>query len=468
MATTTDHHFKRALKNRHIQMIALGGAMGTGLFYGSADTISLAGPGITLAYTLGGIVIFLIMRALGEMTVHQPVSGSFSHYAHSYWGKFPGFLTGWNYWCTYILVSMAELSVVGTYVNYWFPDIPQWISSLVFLLMFTLVNCINVKAFGEFEFWFALIKVVAILCLIFAGLLVITFGLGFGGHPVGLTNLWKHGGFMPNGIQGLLLSLVMVMFSFGGVELIGITAGEAENPQRSIPKAVNQVVWRVSIFYVGSMIVMMAIFPWNQITHGASPFVQIFSKLGVRSAASILNLVVLTACLSAYNSGLYCNARMIYDLSLQGYAPKAFSKLTKAGIPILGVLFSSLLTLITVILSYIAPKNAFETLASATTVSVIINWASILFTQLKFRKKLSKDEEKSLKFKMPLYPYSSYVSLLFLCLVVVLMAFIPHTRYSLYIAPVWLLGLLIGYKIVQGTKKSNHSLHLNTDKKEYI
>ena len=337
-------HIQRALKNRHIQMIALGGAIGTGLFYGSATVVKVAGPAIILSYLIGGIVIFFIMRALGEMAVDQPVSGSFSQYAYQYWGELAGFIAGWNYWFNYVVVGMAELSVIGIYINYWFPDVPTWVSALVCLVAVTLINTINVKAYGEFEFWFAIIKVLAIIGMIIFGITMIIFGVGNSGQPTGISNLWTHGGFFPNGLQGMIMSLVLVMFSFGGVELIGITAGEAENPKKTIPHAINQVVWRILLFYIGALTVILAIFPWNEIEVTGSPFVQIFSHVGIPSAANLLNFVVLTAALSAYNSALYSNGRMLYGLAIQGNAPKIFGKLNAVGAPVTAVLVSTAFT----------------------------------------------------------------------------------------------------------------------------
>jgi len=449
---TSHNNLQRALKNRHIQMIALGGAIGTGLFYGSGTSIKLVGPGISLSYLIGGIAIFFIMRALGEMSVDEPVSGSFSHYAYRYWGDFAGFFSGWNYWFCYVVVSMAELSVVGVYINYWFPSIPTWVSALVFLILITSVNLINVKAFGEFEFWFSLIKVVAIIAMIIFGLFIIFFGFGNSGQPTGLSNLWAHGGYLPNGLWGLLLSLVIVMFSFGGVELIGITAGEADHPKKSIPKAINQVVWRILLFYVGALLVLTIIYPWNLVGTTGSPFVEIFSAIGIPAAAGILNVVVLTAALSTYNSGLYSNGRMIYNLALHGSAPKVFATLSKSGAPFNGVVFSSGLTLIAVILNFLVPGKVFMYLMSVATMAAITNWIMILITQLKFRRmKQDAGDVEKLAFKLPLYPISNYVTLAFLAMVIVLMAYIPDMAYSLYIGPVWILILYIGYKL-QGTQ----------------
>ncbi|WP_021167931.1 Aromatic amino acid transport protein AroP [Sporomusa ovata DSM 2662] len=442
----TEQHIRRDLKNRHIQMIALGGAIGTGLFYGSATVVKMAGPAITLSYLIGGIVIFFIMRALGEMAVAHPVSGSFSQYAYQYWGELPGFVAGWNYWFNYVVVGMAELSVIGTYINYWLPDIPTWVSALVCLVLVTLINVINVKAYGEFEFWFAIIKVLAIIGMIVFGIAMIVFGVGNGGQPVGISNLWSHGGFFPMGLYGVVMSLVLVMFSFGGVELVGITAGEAENPKKIIPQAINQVVWRILLFYVGAMTVILAIFPWNEMETTGSPFVQIFSHVGISAAANLLNFVVLTAALSAYNSALYSNGRMLYGLAQQKNAPKFFGKLNSAGAPVNAVLVSSAFTLITVLVSYLDPEKVFLYFMALATISIIINWAIILIVQLKFRNHRVQVKEP-LVFKMPFYPLGSYFCLAFLVLVVIIMAFMPDMRYSLYIAPVWLLCLYIAYQL---------------------
>ena len=442
-----DPQLKRGLSNRHMQLIALGGSIGVGLFYGSSATIQMAGPSILLAYLIGGLVIFTIMRALGEMAVDQPVSGSFSSYADRYLGHFAGFLSGWTYWFMWIVVGMSEITVVGLYINYWFPDVPQWVTALVVLVLITLVNLASVKVYGEFEFWFALIKVVAIIGMIILGLTIIFFGVGNGGTPVGIDNLWSNGGFMPNGVYGLLMSLVLVMFSFGGVELVGISAGEAKNPTKSIPKAINNIVWRILIFYIGALGVMMAIYPWNQVGSEGSPFVQIFDFVGIPAAAHILNFVVITAAMSAFNSGLYGTGRMLYNLALQKNGPKYFSKLSKNGTPYRGILASSAVLLLVVVLNYYVPEKVFLYISAIATVAVITSWMIILLAQLKFRKSKSKEDISNLKFKIPLFPISTYFAIAFLLMVIVLMAFIKDMRIALYVAPIWFLILFIGYKL---------------------
>lgn len=435
---------KRGLKNRHMQMIALGGAIGTGLFYGSAPTIQLAGPAITLSYLIGGIVIFFIMRMLGEMAVEEPVSGSFSHYANRYWGEFAGFLSGWNYWANYVIVSMAELTAVGIYMNYWWPDLPQWLSALACLLLITLINLVNVRLYGEFEFWTAVIKVAAIIgMIVFGGYIIFT---QMGSTPENFSNLWQHGGYMPHGLWGVALSLVIVMFSFGGIELIGITAGEADEPEKTIPKAINQVIWRILIFYIGTLAVLMTLYPWNQVGLEASPFVQIFSNIGIPAAANLLNIVVLTAALSVYNSAIYSNSRMLYGLAKQKNAPEIFTQLARNGVPAVGILTSSGITLIVVALNYFIPGKVFMYLISIAVAAVVVSWFVITVTHLKFRKSKGAAAEK-LHFKSIGYPYINYFCLFFLVMIVVLMTQVEDMQMAVYLLPVWLCFLWGGFKL---------------------
>lgn len=434
---------KRGLKNRHLQMIALGGAIGTGLFYGSTSTIALAGPSVMLAYLMGGIVIFFIMRMLGEMAVDEPVSGSFSYYASKYWGAFPGFLSGWNYWFNYVLVSMAELTAVGIYMNFWFPGLPQWLSALVCLVAITALNLFNVKAYGEAEFWMAIIKIAAIVSMILLGLgLLFSSGTPF---PRNFSNLWENGGFLPHGVWGLAEATAVVMFSFGGIELIGITAGEAEDPDRSIPRAINQVIWRILLFYVGTMVVLMALWPWNQVGTEASPFVQIFSDVGVPAAAHLLNFVVLTAAVSVYNSAIYSNSRMLYGLAKSGEAPSFFLKLSDRGVPVRGILVSSGITLIVVALNYFLAGHIFLYLMMIATCAAVISWVTICVTHLLFRRRCAA-EGRGTKFRSPLYPWTNLISLAFLAGVIFFMTQVPDMQLAVLFLPAWLLVLFLGYQ----------------------
>ncbi|WP_225181941.1 amino acid permease [Pectobacterium aroidearum] len=444
----TDGTLKRGLKNRHIQLIALGGAVGTGLFLGIAQTIKMAGPSVLLGYAIGGLIAFLIMRQLGEMVVEEPVAGSFSHFAYKYWGDFAGFASGWNYWVLYVLVAMAELSAVGIYVQYWWPDIPTWVSAAVFFLLINAINLANVKVYGEMEFWFAIIKVAAIIgMIVFGGWLLLS---GTGGPEATVTNLWAQGGFFPNGVLGLVMAMAVIMFSFGGLELVGITAAEADDPEKSIPRATNQVIYRILIFYIGSLAILLSLYPWGKVVEGGSPFVMIFHELNSNVVATVLNIVVLTAALSVYNSCVYCNSRMLFGLAKQGNGPKVLQTVDRRGVPVVAIGISALATALCVLINYLIPGKAFELLMALVVSALVINWAMISLAHLKFR--AQKDKEGTVtKFKALFYPMGNYICLLFLAGILVIMFLTPGIQISVMLIPVWLIILGVGYFI----KKKN-------------
>ena len=450
-----NHQLQRGLEQRHITLMSLGAAIGVGLFLGSATAIQLAGPAILISYIIGGLAIFIIMRALGEMAVHNPVSGSFSRYAKDYLGPLAGYITGWNYWFLWVVTCMAEITAVGVYMKMWFPDTPSWIWALAALVIMTLVNLIAVKAYGEFEFWFALIKIVAILAMIFVGLGVIIFGIGNGGVAVGISNLWTNGGFAPNGISGIFMSLQMVMFAYLGVEMIGVTAGEAKNPKKVIPNAINTVFWRILLFYVGALFVIMSIYPWNEVGNNGSPFVLMFEQIGIGPAAGIINFVVLTAALSSCNSGIFSTGRMLFNLAEQKQAPASFKRISGTGVPSKAIIFSATLLLVGVLLNYLVPEKVFIWVTSISTFGAVWTWGIILLSQLKFRKSLTKGEVSKLSYKALFYPYGSYIVLAFLILVLGLMAYFPDTRVAVIVGPIWIIGLVFSYYKNGFHKKSN-------------
>ncbi|SFN18587.1 amino acid permease [Psychrobacillus psychrodurans] len=439
------NQLQRGLEQRHITLMSLGAAIGVGLFLGSATAIQLAGPAILISYIVGGMAIFIIMRALGEMAVHNPVSGSFSRYAKDYLGPLAGYITGWNYWFLWVVTCMAEITAVGVYMQMWYPDTAPWIWALGALVIMTLINLIAVKAYGEFEFWFALIKIIAILAMIFVGLGVILFGLGNDGIAVGISNLWSNGGFAPNGVTGIFMSLQMVMFAYLGVEMIGVTAGEAKNPKTVIPRAIDTVFWRILLFYVGALFVIMSIYPWNEIGANGSPFVLMFEKIGIGPAAGIINFVVLTAALSSCNSGIFSTGRMLFNLAQQKQAPNSFSKISRSGVPSKAIIFSAVLLLVGVVLNYLVPEKVFIWVTSISTFGAVWTWGIILLSQLKFRKTLTKGEVSRLSYKALFYPVGSYLALAFLVLVLGLMAYFPDTRIALIVGPIWIIGLVIVY-----------------------
>lgn len=441
-SNSTDH-LQRGLSNRHIQLIALGGAIGTGLFLGSSEAIKIAGPAVLIGYAITGFVAFMIMRQLAEMTVEEPVAGSFSHFAYRYWSNFAGFASGWNYWLLYILVGMSELTAAAGYIQHWLP-IPNWVSVLAFFLLINIINLAAVKVYGEVEFWFAIIKVVAVISMIlFGGWLLFS---GNAGPEAAVSNLWAYDGFMPKGFSGLILALAVIMFSFGGLELVGITAAEAKDPEKTIPKATNQVIYRILIFYIGALAVLLCLHPWNQIDPSKSAFVTVFDYLDHNMVANVLNFVVLTAALSVYNSGLYCNSRILYSLAEQGNAPKKLMKTNRRGTPVYAVLFSGFIVLSVVVLNYLIPKEAFRILMALVTSTLVINWAMISFTHLMFRRQKNKEGVVP-KFKAFFYPAGNIFCLIFLMGILVLLGMDAGKRISVLLIPAWVVILGVGYAV---------------------
>lgn len=471
METSSEDALERGLGNRHIQLIALGGAIGTGLFLGVGPAVVLAGPSVILGYAIAGLIAFFIMRQLGEMAVEEPVSGSFSYFAYKYWGNFAGFASGWNYWLLYILVSMSELTAIGIYVQFWWPEIPLWASSLFFFLIINMLNLTSVRIYGETEFWLAIIKIIAIISMIlFGGYLLIS---GSGGEQATIQNLWNDGGFLPKGwlsrdsfgnYQGLFSAIAFIMFSFGGLELVGIAAVETKDPERNIKRATNQLIYRILIFYIGSLIILFSLSPWKNIGADSSPFVTVFDRLNSfrfemfgrafylsSLVANALNLIVLSAALSVYNSSVYSNSRMLHGLAKQGNAPKIFLKLSKNKVPVYGILFSAFFTAFSVIINKIVPGRALEVLISLTVSSLVLIWWIICYTHLKFKKSSNKI---ATNFPSFLYPWTNYLTLTFLTLILIIM-WITGLKLSVELIPVWLLVLYFSYLITKKYSTKN-------------
>lgn len=440
---------KRGLSTRHIRFMALGSAIGTGLFYGSADAIKMAGPSVLLAYIIGGAVAYIIMRALGEMSVNNPQSSSFSRYAQDYLGPLAGYITGWTYCFEILIVAIADVTAFGIYMSVWFPDVPHWIWVLSVVLIIGAINLMSVKVFGEVEFWFSFFKVATIITMIVAGFGMIFWGIGNGGQPTGIHNLWTQGGFFAHGIVGMLLSLQMVMFAYGGIEIIGITAGEADEPAKSIPRAINSVPLRILVFYVGTLFVIMSIYPWNQVGTAGSPFVLTFQHLGIAAAASILNFVVLTASLSAINSDVFGVGRMLHGMAQQGHAPKVFQKVSARGIPWVTVLVMMVAMLIAVYLNYLMPEKVFLVIASLATFATVWVWIMILLSQIAFRRKIGKAESGKLQFALPGGSATAWVGVAFLAFIIGLIGYFPDTRVSLYVGFAWIAVLLLAWPWVK-------------------
>lgn len=439
-------NLERGLSNRHVQLISIGGAIGTGLFLASGKSIALAGPSVLLAYAIVGMFVFFIMRSLGELLLANLNCHSFVELAHKYLGRRWAFVTGWIYWFCWITVAMSDLTAVGMYMRYWFPNLPQWIPALLMLLFLMALNLLSVKLFGEIEFWLALIKILAIVALIGVGLymIIVRFPVE-GGQIATFANLYQDGGFFPHGFSGFVLSFQLAVFSFTGVELVGLTAGETADPENTLPKAINNIPIRILLFYVGSLAVIMAVQPWNVIDPNQSPFVTVFSSIGVAAAASIINFVVLSSAASACNSALFSTSRMLYGLAKDKNAPQAFAKLSRTSTPALALLMSSLVVGITIVLNYIMPEGVFSLISGISTMCFLFIWAIIVICHMKYLKQVKEEERPNFKLKGA--RFLNILSLAFLLLIVGICAVLESTRIALLVTPLLLALLLVIYQV---------------------
>ncbi|MFC9753848.1 amino acid permease [Streptomyces sp. NPDC056921] len=442
---TENAGLSRGLNSRHIRFIALGSAIGTGLFYGSSASIQAGGPAVLLAYLIGGAAVFLVLRSLGEMAVASPCAGSFGEYANRHLGPLAGFLTGWTYAFEMVIVAVADVTAIGVYMGFWFPEVPRWIWVLAAVLIVGALNLVSVKVFGELEFWLSLVKIVAIVAMIVVGIAVIAFGLGSGHAHVGLSNLWSNGGFFAGGIDGFVISFAIVMFAFGGTEIIGVTAGEAQSPEKTIPGAVNSIPLRIILFYVLTLAVIMSITPWQQISDSGSPFVQIFAGVGLKSAAVVLNVVVLTAALSAINSDIFAAGRTMYGLAERGHGPAAMRRTTPNGVPWVTTLVMIGALLFGVVMNAVVPGEIFLIIASIATFATVFVWVMIMLTHIKARSTMSPEESAALKFPAPFWPYGQIITLVFMAAVLVLLGVDESTRVALVVGVAWLALLTVVY-----------------------
>ncbi|MFJ4406525.1 amino acid permease [Streptomyces sp. NPDC088910] len=448
-APAGDEGYARGLGSRQIQMIAIGGAIGTGLFLGAGRAIHQAGPGLVLMYAVAGVAIFVIMRALGELLTYRPVSGSFADYAREFLGPFAGFVTGWTYWLMWVVTGMAEVTAAATYLAYWWPWIPQWTAALGFLVLLFAANLISVRLFGEVEFWLSMVKVTAIAGMILIGVGVLTLGVSAAGDTASVGHLWRDGGVFPNGVGSSLLTLQIVMFAYLAVELVGVTAGEAENPRETLPKAINTLPWRIGLFYVGALAVILCVVPWTEFRPGVSPFVAAFARIGIPFGAGIVNFVVLTAALSSCNSGMYSTGRMLRDLAVNGQGPRVFTRLTARRTPATGTLVSVALMGTGVWLNYVDPAGAFTYITAFATVAAVWTWGVILASHIRYRAAVKDGRAAAAWFTAPGGAVASWLALAFLVLVLVLIGADADARISLYGVPLWLALLGGGYALLK-------------------
>nr|WP_137606774.1 amino acid permease [Lactiplantibacillus daoliensis] len=445
----------RGLKSRHVQLIAIGGTIGTGLFLGAGQSIHLAGPSILIAYLVTGLVCFLLMRALGELLLSDLKTHSYIDFIKKYLGERTGFVAGWTYWVCWITIAMAEITAVGEYMQFWFPKLPQWIPGVIILILLLALNSVNVSAFGETEFWFAIIKIVAIVALIAVGIVMVVFSVKTPVGHAGLGNLVNYGGFLPHGMKGFVLSFQMVLFSFIGIEMVGMTASETEDPKTVIPKAIDNIPIRIILFYVGSLFFLMAMYPWRYFSEAHSPFVQVFTNLGITSAAAIINFVVLTAAASSCNSALFSTGRMLFSLTYGGKSKFArqMGKLSPSQVPRNALWFSTLVIGLAVLLNLLMPGKVFSLIASVSTTCFIFIWGAIVLAHLAYRKKVGKQPSK--KFRMPFFPISDYLILAFLGFITIVLCLKTETLIALVASLIWLVVLYV-IKIV------NEKVHAST------
>ncbi|WP_336855626.1 amino acid permease [Sinomonas albida] len=431
-AHTTDHvihaedaGYHKGLKARQIQMIAIGGAIGTGLFLGAGGRLAAAGPSLVFAYAICGAFVFLILRALGELVLHRPSSGSFVSYAREFFGEKAAFVSGWFYWINWAMTTIVDTTAAALYMNFfgryvpWIAAVPQWAWALIALVLVLALNLVSVKVFGEMEFWFALIKVAALVTFLVLGIYFVVFGTPTGGQ-VGFSLLSDHGGIFPMGIMPMIVLMQGVVFAYASVELVGTAAGETENPAKIMPKAINSVVLRIAVFYVGSVILLSLLLPYTDYQKGISPFVTFFGHIGVGGVDVIMNLVVLTASLSSLNAGLYSTGRILRSMAAAGSAPRFALRMNKAGVPYGGIAITAAVSLLGVPLNYLVPSDAFEIVLNVASVGIISTWAAIILCQIQLQRWAKKGWTERPKFRMIGAPYTGYATLVFLAIVLVM------------------------------------------------
>lgn len=443
---------KRSMTAGQIEMISLGGAIGVGLFMGASSTIKWTGPSVLLAYIFVGVILYIVMRALGEMLYVDPGTGSFADYASEHVHPIAGYLAEWANVFQYIVVGISEVVATTEYLRFWWKGTSDWVAGVIIILFLLVANLASAKAYATLEFWFAMIKVVTIILMILLGFAVILFGFGNGGHPVGFSNLWSHGGFFTGGLKGFFFSMAIIVGSYEGIELIGISAGEVSDPHKAIVKSVKSVLWRILIFYVGAIFVIVTIYPWNKLDSIGSPFVTTFAKVGNTAAASVINFVVLTAALSGANSGIYSSSRMLYKLAHEGEAPKTFGYVSKRIVPshaIIGITSGIFIGFMLNVLAQFLNKslaNVFVIVYSSSVLPGMVAWFVILLAELRFRRKNPHLMENH-PFKLPLYPYSNYFALIMLVVIVVFMFINPETQISVAVGAAVLIVAALVYVV---------------------
>lgn len=458
IAVFEDQGYKKALGNRQVQMIAIGGAIGSGLFLGAGSRLHSAGPALMLVYAVAGVFAFLVVRAMGEMVMHRPTSGSFVSYSREFIGEKAAYFAGWMYFLNWACSGMGDVTAAALYVRFFYPDVPQWIPALIALGVILAINLVSVKIFGELEFWFAAIKVITLLVFMVIAIVVLVTRHPVAGYTTGPQLIFDHGGFFPGGLLAVLMILQGVVFAYAGVEMVGVAAGETDNPHRVIPKAVNSVGWRIAIFYVGSVLLLTMLLPSSMYKAGTSPFVTVLDKLGIPGAAGVMNIVVLTAALSSVNSGLYTTGRVLRSLAFNGSAPRALGKMSRHGVPYAGVLLTGFIYLVGVFLNLALPHEAFEITTEFSAVGIIGMWTMIMVAHLAMYKASQRGLIARPTFRLPGAPYTNYITIAFLIFVLAMTWFNGETgRIVVMGIPAIIILLVLGW--IGGARRAVERIH---------
>ncbi|MBK4775502.1 L-asparagine permease [Candidatus Pantoea edessiphila] len=465
-----DIGYQKSMDNRHVQMIAIGGAIGTGLFLGTGGRLQIAGPSLVLIYIICGIFSFFILRALGELILNRPSSGSFVSYAREFFGEKASYIAGWMYFLNWAMTGIVDITAVALYIKYWkiFSAIPQWVFALVALIVVSVMNMVGVRWFAEMEFWCSLIKVLALIFFLVIGIVVLISGHPVDGNMTGIHLITDQGGFFPHGLLSALVLIQGVVFAFASIELVGTAAGECKDPENILPRAINSIIWRIGVFYTGSILLLVLLLPWNAYHANESPFVTVLSKLGIPYVCHVMNFVVLSAALSSINSGLYSTGRILRSMSMGGSAPKFMSKMSAQKVPYAGIMSTVAIYIIGVFLNYSLPTKVFEIMINYASLGIISSWTFIIICHLRLRKAIQEGKAKEVKFKLPGAPFTSWLTLLFLFCVVVLMAFdYPNGTYTIASIPLIALILVIGWfrvrKRVREISKKEKAYYHNDD-----
>lgn len=453
-AEPRDEGYAHSLKPRQVRMMAIGGAIGTGLFLGAGARLQLAGPALALVYLVCGAFVFLILRALGELVMYRPCSGSFVSYAREFFGEKASFVAGWMYYLNWAMTGIVDITAVALYMRFWgtFAEAPQWVFALGALGIVGVINMMAVKWFGELEFWFSLVKVSALVLFLLTGTALLLLGHPIAGAVPGVHLVTANGGVFPHGLLPAVVIIQGVVFAYSGVEILGVAAGEAQDARRVLPGAINGVMWRIGLFYVGSVVLLVLLLPWTAYKPGVSPFVTFFGALGVPGIGAAMNIVVLTAALSSLNSGLYSTGRVLRSLAMGGSAPSFVARMNAQQVPYGGILVTLVVYLVGVVLNYLVPSQVFEIVLNIAALGIVSTWAFIVACQMKLRAAQNRGEIERIGFRLPFAPVTAWLTLAFLAMVIVLMAFdYPDGTYTVAAIPIVAIALALGWTALKGS-----------------